>query len=302
MDVSRLVPSTRPRALTALALATLLFGVTVPLSKVALAWLDPAWLAAVRFGLAAPLLAIVARRGLRGAASPAVAAWGAAGYGGLVLLQNLGIERTSVVHAALILGTVPALVALITVLTGRSSAGPLARVGFAVALGGVTLVAGSGGAASPAGDALVLAAAVLSALFTVAQADLLAGRDPAAVTAVQMAGATALTLPVALAGGLPAGGAAPAALAAVAALVVAGTLIPFALFAYGQACVPAETAGAFVNLEPLVGAGVGILAFHDPLGAAQTAGALAIVAGLALSLRTAGGDGGDPRPPAAAGC
>jgi drug/metabolite transporter (DMT)-like permease len=55
---------------------------------------------------------------------------------------------------------------------------------------------------------------------------------------------------------------------AVAALGLAGTLLPFALFAYGQAHVPAELAGAFVNLEPLVGA---------------AAGAVAVVASIALS-------------------
>jgi drug/metabolite transporter (DMT)-like permease len=42
-------------ALLALTAAGLMFGLTVPLSKVALGWLDPAWLAAARFGLAAPV-------------------------------------------------------------------------------------------------------------------------------------------------------------------------------------------------------------------------------------------------------
>ena len=52
-------------ALLALTAAGLMFGVTVPLSKLALGWLDPTWLAVVRFGLAAPVLALVARKTLR---------------------------------------------------------------------------------------------------------------------------------------------------------------------------------------------------------------------------------------------
>jgi O-acetylserine/cysteine efflux transporter len=62
-----------------------------------------------------------------------------------------------------------------------------------------------------------------------------------------------------------------------------GTLAPFTLFAYGQARVPAGIAGAFVNLEPLVGAAAGAAAFGDPVGLSQAAGAAAIVAGIALS-------------------
>src|SRR5207249_4720875 len=117
------------------------------------------------------------------------------------------------------------------------------------------LVAGASGDASLAGDGLVLASAVLCALFIVAQSRLLAGRDAVAVTAVQMAAAAVATLPLALAAGPPVDGAPePASVAAVAALVTAGSMLPFALYAYGQARVPAEVAGAFVNLEPLIGA------------------------------------------------
>jgi len=144
-------------ALLALTAAGLMFGLTVPLSKVALGWLDPAWLAAARFGLAAPVLAVIARRALRAAATPRVAAWGAGGYGAMVVLQNLGVERTSVTHAAIIFGAVPVFVAAGSALTGRSAVGPTAWSGFGVALGGVALVAGSGGAASPGRDARVLA-------------------------------------------------------------------------------------------------------------------------------------------------
>ena len=38
---------------------------------------------------------------------------GAVGYGAVIVLQNAGIERTSVTHASLIVGAVPVLVAVI---------------------------------------------------------------------------------------------------------------------------------------------------------------------------------------------
>jgi len=149
----------RRHAVAALAAAGLLWGTTVPLSKVALAWLSPGWLTVGRFGLAAAvLLAVAGRRGgLQGAFTPAVLVAGALGYGGSVMVQNAGIVRTSVTHAALLIGAVPVLVAAIAAVWYRTVAPPVAWFGFVVSLGGVALVTvgGGGGGATLAGDGLV---------------------------------------------------------------------------------------------------------------------------------------------------
>ncbi len=61
----------RRHAVAALTAAGLLWGTTVPLSKLALEWLSPGWLTVVRFGLAAAVLLAVARaRGVREDGSP----------------------------------------------------------------------------------------------------------------------------------------------------------------------------------------------------------------------------------------
>src|SRR5687768_11561652 len=109
----------RRTAILSLAAAGALWGLTVPLSKLGLEWLGAGWLAFARFAIAAPLLAWFARRHLRAALTPRIAAAGALGYGLVILLQNAGIERTSVSHAALIVGAVPVLVALIAAASGR---------------------------------------------------------------------------------------------------------------------------------------------------------------------------------------
>jgi O-acetylserine/cysteine efflux transporter len=280
--------TSRRHAVAALIAAGLLWGTTVPLSKLALQWLAPGWLTAVRFGLAAAVLLPVARRraGGRRLLEARVLASGALGYGGTVIVQNAGIIRTSVTHAALLIGAVPVLVAVIAALWHRTVARPTAWLGFAVSLGGVGLVTagGGGGGAGVRGDGLVLASLVLSATFTVAQARLLPGRDPVAVTAVQFLGAAlgAMAFTVA-AEGAPAVPGRPGPVLAVAALALAGTLGPFTLFAYGQSRVPAQVAGAFLNIEPLVGAIAGVLFFGDPVGPRQVAGGLAVVLGIGLS-------------------
>jgi drug/metabolite transporter (DMT)-like permease len=276
----------RRRAIAALTVAGLAWGTTVPLSKLALAWLAPGWLTFARFGLAAAvLLAAASPTGLRAACRPSVLASGAIGYGGSVTVQNMGITRTSVTHAALLIGAVPVLVAIIAALWHRTVARPVAWAGFAVSLAGVGLIAGGhGGGATVHGDALVLASLLLSAGFTVAQVRLLPGRDPVAVTAIQFLGAALALLPFSVTvEGMPSAPHGPGPALAAAGLALGGTLLPFTLFAYGQSRIPAEVAGAFLNLEPLVGAVTGAVAFGDPVGPVQVTGGVAIIAGIALS-------------------
>jgi len=282
--------STKARAVAALAAAGVAWGTSVPLSKEALTWLPPAWLVAVRFAVAAAvLLAVVDRAALRAALRWEVLAWGAAGLGGSVLVQNTGIAKTSVTHASLLIGTGPVLIAVIAAAWHRDVARPVAWLGFTMSLAGVAVVAsGHGGGATGAGDALVLTSVLVAATMTVAQARLFEGRDPVAVTAVQFLGAALAVLPVAAATeglppAVPAGGAGAVAFLAVAGLTVAGTLLPFTLFAYGQHKVSTEVAGAFLNLEPLVGALVGVVAFSDPAGPRLLVGGVAILSGIAMS-------------------
>ncbi len=277
--------SNRRLVFAALIAAGVLWGTTVPLSKLALVWLGPAWLAFARFGVAATVLLLVAGRDkIRAVCRPAVLVSGAVGYGGSVLLQNLGIVHTSVTHAALIVGATPVLIAIITAVWHRTMARPVAWAGFAVSLAGVALVAsGKGGGATLGGDGLVLASVLISAGFTVSQVRLLRDRDPVAVTGVQFLAAAIAVLPIAVVTeGAPAAPSGLGSLLATAGLAFCGTVLPFTLFAYAQSRVAADVAGAFLNLEPLVGAIVGAVAFRDPVGPVQAAGGAAILIGIGL--------------------
>ena len=272
-------------AFAALAAAGVLWGLTVPLSKLSMAWLGPAWLTVARFLVAAPVLALISRRDLRDALCPRVIIAGTVGFGGVILLQNFGVEHTSVSHAAVVVGAVPLLVAVISAALGHGRVRARAWAGFALALGGIALVAGAaGGGATASGDLLVLASAALSAAFIVGQARLLEHRDATAVTAVQFATGALVALPIALlTERLPAAPATTGPVLAFVALALAGTLMAFWLFAFGQARVKPQLAGAFVNLEPVVGAAVGWLAFGNPASLGQLGGAAAVLAGIALS-------------------
>jgi drug/metabolite transporter (DMT)-like permease len=246
--------------------------------------LTPGWLTAVRFAAATPLLAFASRRGLRQALTPRIAVSGAIGFGAVIMLQNAGIEHTSVSHAAVLVGAVPLLVALMAAGLGQSSTRALTWVGYGLALAGIAFVAGhAGSGATGPGDLLVLGSAALSAAFIAVQPRMLAGRDATAVTAVQFAAGALVALPIAaLTEGAPHTPAHGGSVLAVAALSLAGSLA-FPLFAFGQARVPAELAGAFVNLEPVVGVAVGWIAFGDSAAIGQLFGAAAVLLGIALS-------------------
>jgi len=288
--------SERPRALMALMLAGSTWGLTLPLSAVALRGVAPAALVSIRFGCAASILAVIARRGsLRAALTWRIAWWGVLGYGAVVLTQCEGVERTSLSHAAILGGIVPVLVVLIAIARGCRRPSALGTLGLLGAVGGAGLFTSGGGHASLAGDALVLLTGVCFSFYIVAQPALLAGRDAVAVTAVQMGAASIVLAPIALFAE-PAPHISGSIALALLGLVVVGSLLPFALYAWGQTRVPHELAGAFLNVEALVGGLIGVVAFHNQMGLAQVLAVALIAAGLLLVAASAPatpGTGGD---------
>jgi O-acetylserine/cysteine efflux transporter len=283
----------RNQALIALATACLLWGTSVPLSKTALTGFGPAWLTVIRFTVAGLALLVAFRPRLRGNVTLKTVLWGALGYGGCIALQNAGLARTSVTHAALLIGAVPVLVAILAVCFESAQVSLTAWIGFVLSLGGIALVASTGGGdASLGGDALVLLSVLVSAGFTLVQTRLLTGSDVVAVSTVQFLAAALAVLPVAvLMEGSPlhsASAAVPSAsvLLAVAALAIIGTVLPYTLFAFGQTGAPSHIAGAFLNLETLVATMLGITLFGEPVTAVQVVGAVGLLAGIYLSTAT----------------
>jgi O-acetylserine/cysteine efflux transporter len=211
-----------------------------------------------------------------------IAWWGVLGYGAVVLTQCEGVERTSLSHAAVLGGIVPVLVVLIAIARGSKRPSALGTLGLLGAVGGAGLfTSGGGGHAGLAGDGLVLFAGVCFSFYIVAQPALLAGRDAVAVTAVQMGAASIVLAPIALIAE-PAPHISGSIAIALLGLVVLGSLLPFALYAWGQTRVPHELAGAFLNVEALVGGLIGVVAFHNQMGLEQVLAVALIAAGLLL--------------------
>jgi len=279
--------TTRNRALLALTAAGLFWGTSVPLSKTALSGFGPGWLTVLRFAVAGVILLAVMRPSLRGI-RPALIFWGALGYGACVVVQNVGLTRTSVTHAALLVGAVPVMVAVFAMIFDKARVGALAWTGFGLSLAGIAVVAGSGGGdASLSGDALILLSVAIGSGFTIVQARMLPGQDVIAVSAAQFLASAAVVVPFALIlEGVPGTGgvAVPtSALVTGGALAVIGTVLPYTLFAIGQTGVAPQVAGAFMNLETLVAAAIGATVFGEAMGVGQVIGAVVLLVGIYLS-------------------
>ncbi|CAN5169287.1 DMT family transporter [soil metagenome] len=266
-----------------LTVAGVAWGFGFPLGKFALRELSPAHLIELRLGLAGVVALPYAlarpegRRLLRDWRS-----WITGGFYGLgFLIQFEGLARISVSLAALLIGLMPALIAVASVFWGERVS-PRAWSGVACAtLGGVliALTAGSGG-----GSLLGVALSVISLLVFVGYMwtlrtlketrDLLAG--PAAVLVT--GGVTVLAI------GLPLYGPPPLQLGgATWAAVWGGTLVctvlATACWQIGAVRAPAASAGVFINMEPLVGAGIGVAMFGDRMTPLLVGGGVLILVG-----------------------
>ncbi len=269
-------------AFAALFLSGVLWGLGFPLGKAALREVDASQLVMLRFAFAG-LVSLPFALGTREARalfrSPLAIATGVI-YALAFLVQFEGLARTRVSLAALIVGIMPALIAVGARLLGE----PVSRLswsGVAAASIGAALIAGRpAGGATPFGLVLDLAALLLFLTWLLLLRRVPRGPNPMCLPAVNVIVAAAVLLPLSLGlHGAPRLNLSPGAWAAIAGQGVFCTLIPTAAWQFGAARVGSATAGIFVNLEPLIGAVIGVTLFGDHLGVGLVAGGALIVAG-----------------------
>jgi drug/metabolite transporter (DMT)-like permease len=280
--------SMRRLALFSLTIAGLFWGLGFPLGKLALREVGPAHMVLLRF-LVASLASIPfafssseARALFR---SPPVL-WAGVFYGIAFLIQFEGLAGVTVTLAALLVGAMPALVAVAAYLTGETVT-RTSWIGVAGATIGAALIAGKpGGAGTAAGISLSLLSLVVFLAWLLVSKRAPNTRSALAVPAVMLIVATATVIPLALAlHGLPPIRLSPVAWSGIVGQGLLSTFAATAAWQYGAARVDSASAGVFINIEPLVGAVVGITLFHDPVGIPVLVGGFAIVAGSIIVVR-----------------
>ena len=269
-------------AFVALAFAGIFWGLGFPTGKLILSEMDAAHMVLLRFAVAAIVAAPFALRRPEARAlfkSPVVLLAGVL-YGVAFMVQFEGLAHVSVTVAALLVGAMPALIAVSAKLLGEKVS-RLSWAGVAAATLGAAVIAGKpDGASSPWGVALSIGALFLFLAWLLTLRKAPPAPNAMAIPAVSIIVAAFTVLPIAFVmhGAPKLDLSAPVWLAVVAQGVLA-TLLATAAWQYGASKVGAASAGVFINIEPLIGAACGVLLFGDHLTAALFAGGLLIIGG-----------------------
>jgi drug/metabolite transporter (DMT)-like permease len=281
------------RAFAALATAGCLWGTGFLFGKWALTELSVAQLVLYRLLFAslgfAPVTWQAFRRPETRIASqdvPLILVAAVVGVPMLFLIQFAGLARTTVSHASLMVGAVPVLLAAGSAIFNheRVTRGRwLALFASLIGAGLIAFGASSGEAgvqASLSGDLLVALSLFAGvAWILISQRLMRTGRySPVTVSAyVITAGTLMLVVWVVATEGLPPVHLSPRTWASVAAAGLLATTVTTYLWNWGIARVPASQAGVFLNLEPVVGAILGVLVLHDVLGSYSILGGVFVI-------------------------
>ena len=279
-------------AMPALASAGVLWGVSFLFGKWALEEMGPAHVTLLRFSLASAALLPYAllkgvwpwRRDL-----PLFLLVGFLTVPATFLIQFWGLSLTGATVAALIVGCGPPIVAFFASLFLGERLGKTGWSAIGASTLGVALAVARPGVSNHwLGDALVLLS-LLAVVGWVLLGKRLGDRYPAVpATAWILTFGTVTLAPVALLWeGVPRLDLTLLGWASVLVLGLGCSAATYALWNWGVARVPASRAGIFLNLEPLVGALLGILVLGEAWGPATiVGGALIVGAALVVSHRS----------------
>jgi drug/metabolite transporter (DMT)-like permease len=277
-----------------------------PAIRIALTAYNPAQLGFFRFVVAGvALLGIGAAARLRPPAPRdivRIALLGALGMGAYAVALGFGQKQVPAGTASLLIASAPVWMVAIAAAIGRERPTARALLGIGISFAGVVLIAAGRGLSLAFGPhaAAVLAAAIASAAYNVAQRPLVARYGALRFTIVAVWGAALALLP--LAGGvLHTVRTAPLpATLAIVYLAIFPAALGYAAWAYISARASAAAAGSALYLVPAVSMILSNLLLGEVPSPAALAGGVLILAGVFAVHRRAGSSIPKPaRPPVA---
>ena len=206
------------------------------------------------------------------------------------IIQFEGLAHTTVSHASLMVGGLPVLLAAGSALFAHERVTLSRWIALIASTVGAALIAlgastGEGGShATVLGDLLVAASLLAAVVWILITQRLMRSGRYTPVTAsayVMTLGAVLLAIWVVATEGPPPIHLTLKTWASVAAMGLCATTVTTYLWNWGLSHVPASQAGVFINLEPVVGAILGVMVFSDILGTYALVGG-ALVVGAAI--------------------
>jgi drug/metabolite transporter (DMT)-like permease len=260
----------------------LIWGTAFAFSKFVLGELTVSQLVFLRFGLGSlallPII-ILRRTRLDRKDLPRFILTGFLAVPVTFLLQFNGLALTTTARASLIIGAAPPLLALGGAIFLGERPGLRGWVAVATSMLGILVISGSpGGDGSWSGDGLVFLSIVVSVVWVILNKRLSEKYSALIATAYIMLFGTLTLAPFTLLwDGLPRFDLPLTVWLAVLVLGLICTALAFVLWNWGLERVPASKAGIYLNLEPLVGALLGVIVFRESLGAGVFLGGLLII-------------------------
>jgi len=279
-----------------LGLMVLLWSFNFIVGKVVLRELPPLLASGLRIvgagALMLPIYALSGRRSLPLARSD-LAPLVVLGVTGIALNQVfflVGLERTTVAHAALIFGLSPILVLGAAAGAGQESLTTRKLVGMLVALGGVAVLHLGPGAASGAtlsGDLLVLAGASAFALFTVLSKPFTGRYGAIAMNTIgYVGGAMALAPLIAWeARHFPFRQVSAPAWAALAYMAIFPSVVCYLTFYHALRHLAASRVAALAYLQPVLATLMGVALLGERVSGTLVAGGVLVLAGVWVTER-----------------
>lgn len=292
------------RAEVVLVLANIVYATSFVATRLTLADVPPSTLALIRLVVGSLILvplALALRRPGASTLSPAdrwrVFWMGALGFAGAFALSHWGLARSTATNGALLITVEPVTLLLLAPLLLGERLTRREGAGAALALLGATLVVANGipglsEALVPhwRGDLLLVLAGVAYASYSLIGREILARHSSLSVTAWSIAWGAGAMLPLALieraSGALPR--VTPTAIAGTLYLAVVITALGYLAWNYALERVSASRAAIFLNLQPLVGALLGVAVLGESLTPYTVAGGGLILAGLTLTVKGQG--------------
>jgi drug/metabolite transporter (DMT)-like permease len=211
------------------------------------------------------------------------------------ILQFKGLSLTTVSHAALMVGTMPVILAVGATIFAKERLSKLGWCALTLSTTGAALIALGGthhhtaGGPTLAGDLLVVFSLFIALFWILFNQRLMQRHSHIVVTAYGIAIGTvmlAVYVPIAY-GAPPIHGVSLKAWLALAASGLLCTATTTLLWNWGMTQVPASQAGVLLNMEPLIGSLLGVFLLSEHLGTvAWIGGAMILIAAIALTTRS----------------
>jgi O-acetylserine/cysteine efflux transporter len=282
------------KSVGAMLLLAIMWGLSIPITKLGLETIPPLTLTALRFLVAVPLFLLLASGRLRvpWQAVPSIVALGVMGITLGNVAQSFGVQGTSASVGTIISATIPIFIVIFAAIRLKQPVAGRQWTGLLAAFGGIALVAvGSGSGVddlsrtTAAGVAWMLVSAVAIAFYYIWSAELTEKHGTLPVAAWNALAGLVAILP--LAGWEMAHEPVQITMQALWAIVYLGVMVTVAgllLWLYLLRAVPARVAASVQYLQPVFGIAAASFLFGDQLGLMFALGVVLILGGLALAV------------------